>query len=690
MRGAPDHRTTAPGDLALLRSWCRDGTTVPPAELLAHAGVTPRADVLAGLLLPASAARQGLAETRRALAARLAEPRSPDAAASLLELAALVPSLPVDGERVLRTHGAAPERRLRHAAWRYAARCAPDRGLDGALWALGGAAGPGDLLTWAAAARERGLGRADMAAALPSDGPAAPPAPPPLPTPAGPGLTVVQTSLRGSLFHPGRGDSGGLSVFLTGLGTALAGHRAVRRVVTATLLSETEYAGGDGPRELAPGHFVVPLPDVDYGPWGTDPAAAPGTGPRGRTHPAAGWWFTHLMNAHRIRPDLVHVRFADDASCAISGPVAALGAKLVFTVTPDPHRGYFARRDRGESAPQDADDQHRVLLADALVERADAVVALPGPQSRADLARFFPRLTPGRGDRPVRMIREGIPALRPAPDDDRERAELVDLLFAPHPGAPSPGPPNAEHPPAGSPRAGAPRLDERAAGLPLLLNVGRLNHVKQQDVLVEAWLRSGAHHTCGLVLVGGGHGTSTAQEDEVLARIRALLAEAPSAEGRVALLPALSNRRVRLLESALDRLLPAPLPHLYICASAKEEFGIAVLEAMDAGMLAAGPLRGGVADYVTHGETGFLIDTSTAATMAGGITAVMGPRGQDRAHELRAVARAGQERVRADYGIARVRDAFAEHYTRTVAEPARPSRRAAHGAPVAPGHGPGG
>ncbi|MFE2579772.1 hypothetical protein [Streptomyces sp. NPDC059378] len=63
--------------------------------------------------------------------------------------------------------------------------------------------------------------------------------------------------------------------------------------------------------------------------------------------------------------------------------------------------------------------------------------------------------------------------------------------------------------------------------LPVLLCVGRLYLVKQQDLLVRSWLATGAHHTTTLVLIGGSPGTGTAVEDDIWRRIDILLAPYP-------------------------------------------------------------------------------------------------------------------------------------------------------------------
>ena len=84
-------------------------------------------------------------------------------------------------------------------------------------------------------------------------------------------------------------------------------------------------------------------------------------------------------------------------------------------------------------------------------------------------------------------------------------------------------------------------------------------------------------------------------------------------------------------------------PHLggvYVCASVKEEFGIALLEAMATGLIVVAPDGGGPATYVEDGVTGFLVDTGDRVALAQGIRRALdfaaGPTG-----------RAGAERARA-------------------------------------------
>ena len=72
---------------------------------------------------------------------------------------------------------------------------------------------------------------------------------------------------------------------------------------------------------------------------------------------------------------------------------------------------------------------------------------------------------------------------------------------------------------------------------------------------------------------------------------------------------------------------------VYVCASMKEEFGIALLEAMATGLTVVAPDAGGPATYVEDGTTGILVNTADAAELSDGITQALdlaaGPFGEE-------------------------------------------------------------
>ena len=55
---------------------------------------------------------------------------------------------------------------------------------------------------------------------------------------------------------------------------------------------------------------------------------------------------------------------------------------------------------------------------------------------------------------------------------------------------------------------------------------------------------------------------------------------------------------------------------VYACASEKEEFGLALLEAMASGLSVLGPALGGPPTFIEDGVTGVIADTATVARRA--------------------------------------------------------------------------
>jgi glycosyltransferase involved in cell wall biosynthesis len=62
----------------------------------------------------------------------------------------------------------------------------------------------------------------------------------------------------------------------------------------------------------------------------------------------------------------------------------------------------------------------------------------------------------------------------------------------------------------------------------------------------------------------------------------------------------------------------------YACGSRKEEFGLALVEAMAAGLPVVAPREGGPSTYVEDGVTGVLVDTTDAAAIARGLLTALG------------------------------------------------------------------
>ncbi|MFD5419122.1 glycosyltransferase [Streptomyces sp. NPDC127069] len=125
----------------------------------------------------------------------------------------------------------------------------------------------------------------------------------------------------------------------------------------------------------------------------------------------------------------------------------------------------------------------------------------------------------------------------------------------------------------------------------------------------------------------------------------------------MALLPALPNTEVRRLQRALARR-GDDACCWYVCPSAKEEFGTAVLEAMDAGLPVAGPRRGGVAHYLRDQVNGLLMDTSGQVGLMRGLRRVAATSADDR----RRYAAAGRKLVAERFSVTRTADELAAEY----------------------------
>ncbi|BFV60721.1 hypothetical protein KCMC57_up58250 [Kitasatospora sp. CMC57] len=617
-------RALLPEDVvtARLRRAARSGTPADPWWLvgLAGGGVLQRSALAEAWGVTV---RAGLrADATAALRSRLLLPVPPSERACLLDLAeqhALSPLVAAECAAV--AHSDEPS--VRQAAWRYLS------GLRGGARVLpvgrGRSSGWYEALllsaAWqrAAPGHRAGAGFRRAVAGLPA-------------APAG-GIVVAQTMMLGRLEEPGVGASGGMSVLLGALGDALAATGQIARVLTLAPACGDDLGGGLVTR-LGTGHWLlrVPVPG---------PAAAPVNAPELRA--GLAWWMARLFALPGAMPAVVHARFADDSSLAVADAARRSGARFAFTVTPDPHRTMGERhRDIGralctEPAAALRADLHRVFAADVLADRCDLLVTIPGPTGIRELATHFPQLTHSGRRRRVVSPAEGIPPFSRAGGDTALAVELMRRLFA------------------GGDREDG--LDPGTRSSRMFLSVGRLHPVKQQDRLVEAWIEAGLHHRTTLLLVGGSAGSGTAAEREMRGRIAKFVSAEPMARRNLACWPALPNHHVRLLERVLAAE-QAPYPPVYVCPSAKEEFGLAVLEAMDAGLPAAGPQRGGVPHYIDDGVNGFLLPTHSTPALSAMLAALAAVPSD----ELASIAAAGASTVTGRYSAQAMAGELAEAY----------------------------
>jgi glycosyltransferase involved in cell wall biosynthesis len=419
------------------------------------------------------------------------------------------------------------------------------------------------------------------------------------------GLTVAQLFLHadidGSLQSAGKGDTGGIATLLVHLGDALLADPRVSRVLT---LSRSHHGQDRTPADLrAPGHHYVGVP-------------LPGP----VRHSADTW---HLRDAVRrgLREvltaagpvDVLHLRMADVGSWAAAEVAAELGIPTVLTLAPDPHALVAAREaagalTRATFGPVDHAEHlvFRVRLLRDLAARSAHLVALPRPDLERDL-RDLLHLDPEAEAQRLSVVPEGIdlgPLRRAAravtttgrdvipPASREDLAELDAVLCA---------------------------LPPARRGLPLLVSVGRLHRVKGMATLVEAWARDPrCARRCNLLLVGGDLADPTDDEEEQLSLVAETVPPGEEAGRGLLLAGHRPNETVATWLAAVRHGRPglAAAGGVYVSASLKEEFGIAILEAMASGLVVVAPRVGGPATYVEHGVTGLLVDTTSQDALA--------------------------------------------------------------------------
>lgn len=464
-------------------------------------------------------------------------------------------------------------------------------------------------------------------------------------------LTVAQLFLHadidGALRHAGEGDTGGVATLLVHLGDALLREKGIGRVLTLSRGGDAAGAALD-----LPGHHYLPVPLP--GPVLHMRDAWP-------LRAAARRALRRLLAAGGA--DVVHLRMADVGSWAAAQAARDLGLPTVVTVAPDPHALIAARDAAGTltRATFGAADlvEHlyfRVRLLAELAAGAAHLVAFPRPHLADDL-RDLLGLDPDEPARAISVVPEGI-ELAPHVLADREVASAA-----------------AGAPTAGATAAALADLDAVLAtlpperrGLPVAITVGRLHRVKGMATLVEAWA-SGLADRCNLLVVGGDLASPSDDESEQLDRIDALIPRAEGPRRGLLLAGHRPNPEVVTWLAAVRHGRPglsAP-GGVYVSASLKEEFGIAILEAMASGLVVVAPLSGGPATYVDDGVTGVLVDTTDPDALAAAVASAL-----DLAAALDADVRAAQAQalVEERFSITTMASALAAIYREVVRDTA--------------------
>ena len=428
------------------------------------------------------------------------------------------------------------------------------------------------------------------------------------------GLTVAQLFLHADidpqLTRAGSGDNGGIATLLVRLGDALAAADGatddasaatpVQRVITLSRGSATDALDSlSSVGSTVRGHAYASVPLL------SEPVAS------------SDAWQLRVAAERGIRRvlraigsvDVLHLRMADVGSLAAANVARDLGIPVVFTVAPDPHAvirtldqsGDLTRANFGE-----VDEREHFWFRARLVQRlaADAAhtVLFPRPNLEADMRELVGIDITAHPERHS-IVPEGI---------DLEVVDRAVLEAADHAtGAPATVPLEAL-------RVLLAGLPEERRDLPLMISVGRFHRIKGMATIASAWANGPLRDRANLLLVGGDLENPSADETEQLERIYRTVPRAGAAASGLLLAGHRPNDTVARWVAATRFGVPgfAAPGGVYVCGSLKEEFGIAILEAMAAGLLVVAPAGGGPATYVEDGVTGFLTRTSDAALLA--------------------------------------------------------------------------
>ena len=422
------------------------------------------------------------------------------------------------------------------------------------------------------------------------------------------GLSVAQLFLHAdidsALTHVGSGDNGGIATLLVRLGDALIAGTPVERVLT---LSRGSVAAAiDSAAEVAAageGHLYGRVP----------PLGAP-------VHSASAWPLRVAVRRGIRRMlraaggiDVLHLRMADVGSLAAADVARELDIPVVFTVAPDPHAvidsldksGQLTRANFG-TVDEVEHFWFRARLVQQLAANADHTVLFPRPELQRDMRELVGIDITAHPERHS-IVPEGIDM----EVIDRAVGEAADLA-------------------AGLPGTAA--LDRLSAlltqlpaerrGLPLLVSVGRFHRVKGMATIVEAWATGPLADRANLLLIGGDLASPSADEMQQLAAMNLVVPEGARLQRGLLLSGHQPNDTAARWVAAARFGVPglAAPRGVYVCGSLKEEFGIALLEAMASGLFVVAPNGGGPATYVQQGVTGLLAPTWDVSLLGAAMT----------------------------------------------------------------------
>lgn len=439
------------------------------------------------------------------------------------------------------------------------------------------------------------------------------------------GISMIQSMFYGDFEDSGKGNNGGLAVLLKSLGDELSKDPEISFIFTITIADHLDkpFMSRYGEK-----HVFLRLPIYMD---------------KNLPEPFLKRELFIKRSIHRylekagVSPDIFHIRFLDNASKAMASLCKELNKTLAFTLTPDPHRNIFEESGevRAFSPEELMEKLNKIKIGDELLYRSDGIVGIGNQQVQEELKIYFPQFKEEVISKKLQMIGEGIQLNETSQGDGEKDFDLDEFMIL-----------NSIH--------------QDFFEKPIILNVGRLAVLKGQMELLKAWTNSKLSETHHLLIIGGDLEEPTKEERKVMDFFKSHMEGYPHLKDKFFHKGAMSNDKVRFLEKTIIKN-ELEDPHLYLCSSLKEEFGIAILEAMSQGFLVLAPMKGGVKSYLKDGVNGFLIDTSSGENMARQ-TEHQIYKSKRSIEEFKKIQKAGQKTVDELFSVKKIASNFLSFY----------------------------
>lgn len=389
---------------------------------------------------------------------------------------------------------------------------------------------------------------------------------------------LLQSMFYGDFEDSGKGNNGGLAILLKNLGDEISKDTRVSFVFTITITEDLAKAFISSYGDK---HIFVRLPIY---------LEEPRSDSFLKRELFIKRYIKNFFKKINICPDVFHIRYLDNASKAVAGLSKELNKKLVFTLTPDPHRNMFDHEGlmRKIQLEELIEKLNKIKIGDELIFKSDGILGIGSGEVKKELQKYFPQFEEENINKKLQMIGEGIQI--ESSFDDYEAIDLDEFMEL-----------NG--------------INKNFFDKPILLNVGRLSIQKGQIELLKAWTTSKFSQTHNLLIIGGDLEKPSKEERMVLDFFDKHMEDKDHLKDNFCHKAAMPNEKIRLLENKITKK-SFDYPHIYFCSSLKEEFGIAILEAMGQGFLVIGPKKGGVKSYIENKVNGFLVDTSNWKLMA--------------------------------------------------------------------------